>query len=77
MAQKQQELEALQAALANLSARQQLLLHLRFHAGLTLDQIAQFVHLGDSARAWRHIQGALKALSAQFPSEKSSGFREK
>jgi RNA polymerase sigma factor (sigma-70 family) len=77
MAQKQQELDALQAALANLSVRQQLLLHLRFHAGLTLDQIAQFVRLGDSARAWRHIDKALKALSDQFPSQKSSGFREK
>jgi RNA polymerase sigma factor (sigma-70 family) len=77
IAQKQQELAALQAALANLSSRQQLLLHLRFHAGLTLNQIAQFVRLGDSARTWRHIEKALKALSDQFPDEKSSGFREK
>lgn len=77
MAQKQQELEALKTALANLSARQNLLLHLRFHAGLTLDQVAQFVHLGDSARAWRHIEKALKALSDQFPDEKFPGFREK
>jgi RNA polymerase sigma factor (sigma-70 family) len=76
-AQKQQELEALQAALSNLSDRENLLLHLRFHAGLTLDQVAQFVHLGDSARAWRHIEKALKALSDQFPSEKLSDFREK
>lgn len=77
MAQRQQELDDLKAALAKLSARQQLLLHLRFHAGLTLDQIAQFVHLGDSARAWRHIEKALDALSDQFPSEKSPRFREK
>jgi RNA polymerase sigma factor (sigma-70 family) len=77
MAQKQQELDALQAALANLSSRQRLLLHLRFHAGLTLNQVAQFVRLGDSARAWRHIEKALKALSDQFPDEKSSRFREK
>jgi RNA polymerase sigma factor (sigma-70 family) len=77
MAQKQQELETLQAAMATLPVRQQLLLHLRFHAGLTLSQIAQIVRLGDSARAWRHIDKALKALSDQFPSEKSSGFREK
>ena len=77
LAQRQQELDTLQAALANLPERQQLLLHLRFHAGMTLSQIAQFVRLGDSARAWRHIDKAIKALSDQFPSEKSSGFREK
>jgi RNA polymerase sigma factor (sigma-70 family) len=77
MAQKQQELDALKAALANLSTRQQLLLHLRFQTGLTLDQIAQFVGFGDSARAWRHIEKALKALSDQFPEKKSSDFREK
>ena len=77
MAQKQQELEDLKVALAKLSTRQQLLLHLRFNAGLTLDQIAQFVRLGDSARAWRQIEKALNALSEQFPSEKSPGIREK
>jgi RNA polymerase sigma factor (sigma-70 family) len=77
VAQKQQALDALQAALAHLSDRQQLLLHLRFHAGLTLNQIAQFIHLGDSNRAWRHIEKAINALSDQFPSEKSSGSRKK
>jgi len=82
MAQKQQELDALQAAQARLSDRQRLLLHLRFHAGLTLDQIAQFVRLGDSSRAWRHIEKALKALSDlypsdQFPSEKFPDIRKK
>ena len=76
-AQKRQELDALRSALTKLSAQQQLLLHLRFHAGLTLDQIAQFARLGDSARVWRHIEKALKALSEQFPSEKSLDFREK
>ncbi len=77
MAQKQRELDALQAALANLSAREHLLLHLRFHSGLTLNQIARFVRLGDSSRAWRQIEKALKALSDQFPSEKAAGFRKK
>jgi DNA-directed RNA polymerase specialized sigma24 family protein len=76
-AQKQQELDALRSALSNLPARQQLLLHLRFHAGLTLDQIAQFLQLGDSARAWRQIDKALKALSDQFTSKKFPDFREK
>ena len=77
-AEKQQELDALEAALANLPARQRLLLHLRFTAGLTLDQIAVFLHLGDSARAWRHIEKALKALPDQLPVEKNSvDFREK
>jgi RNA polymerase sigma factor (sigma-70 family) len=77
MAQKQQELDTLQAAMANLSDRQHLLLHLRFHTGLTLNQIAQFVHLGDSARAWRHIEKALEALSDQYPSEKLPDSRKK
>lgn len=77
MAQKQQELEALQTAMANLSARQQLLLHLRFHAGLTLNQIAQFVRLGDSNHAWRQVEKALKVLSDQFTSEKSPDNRKK
>jgi RNA polymerase sigma factor (sigma-70 family) len=77
MAQKQQKLDALRAALANLSDRQRLLLHLRFHAGLTLDQIAQFVRLGDSSRAWRHIEKALNALSDQFPAEKFPDIRKK
>jgi len=77
MAQKQQDLDALQVALANLSAREHLLLHLRFHSGLTLNQIAQFVRLSDSARAWRHIEKALKALSDQFPSEKFPDYRKK
>ena len=77
MAQKQQDLDALQAALANLSAREHLLLHLRFHSGLTLNQIARLVRLGDSSRAWRQIEKALKAMSDQFPSRKSPGIRKK
>lgn len=77
MAQKQQELDALQSALAKLSARQHLLLYLRFHAGLTLDQIAQFTRLDDAASAWRHIDKALKALSAQFRPEKYPGLQKK
>jgi len=77
MAQEQQELETLQAALKALSARQRLLLHFRFYDGLTLKQIAQFIRLGDSSRAWRHIQDALQALSDQYPSVDTSKYRKK
>jgi len=77
MAQEQQELEALHTALKALPARQRLLLHFRFHDGLTLKQIAQFIRLGDSSRAWRHVQDALQALSDQYPSVDAAKFRKK
>jgi len=75
--QEQQDLETLQAAMKALSARQRLLLHFRFYDGLTLKQIAQFIRLGDSSRAWRHIQDALQALSDQYPSVDTSKYRKK
>jgi RNA polymerase sigma factor (sigma-70 family) len=77
MAREQQELEVLQTAIKALPARQRLLLHFRFHDGLTLKQIAQFVQLGDSNRAWRHLQEALQALSDQYPSVDVSKIRKK
>ena len=61
-AQTQQELEALQRAISQLPARQRLLLRLRFQEGLSLQKIAQLQHLGDTSRAWRHIQAAVDAL---------------
>jgi RNA polymerase sigma factor (sigma-70 family) len=61
-AQKQQELERLQWALGQLPHRQRLLLALRFREGLSLKKIAELNHLGDTNRAWRHLQAALKAL---------------
>ena len=61
-AQKQQELEALLQAISHLPANQRLLLHLRFQEGLSLKRIAKLAHLGDSNRAWRHIQAAITAL---------------
>lgn len=61
-AQKQQELENLQNALAHLPADQRLLLRLRYQEGLSLKKIAQLKKLGDTNRAWRHIQGAINAL---------------
>ena len=77
MAQQQQQLEALQTALEALPAGQRLILHFRFHYGLTLKQIAQFVRLGDSSRAWRQVQEALQALSEQFLSADSPKYRKK
>jgi len=73
----QQQLERLQAALDTLSAHQRLLLYYRFNAGLTLEQIAQILHLGDTNRTWRQIQEALQALSKQYPSEDSRKYRKK
>jgi len=72
-----QQLERLQAALDTLSARQRLLLYYRFHAGLTLEQIAQILGLGDTNRTWRQIQDALQALSDSYPTEISRKFRKK
>lgn len=73
-AQKLQELEALQHAISHLPANQRLLLRLRFQDGLSLKRIAQLQHLGDTNRAWRHIQAAVSALSdqihAQNPAER-------
>ena len=61
-AQTQQELEALQNAISLLPANQRLLLKLRFQEGLSLKKIAQLKHLGDTNRAWRHIQAAINAI---------------
>jgi RNA polymerase sigma factor (sigma-70 family) len=76
-AQQHQELEELQSALEAMPARQRLLLQLRFHDGLTLRQIAHFIRLGDSSRAWRKVQDALQALSDQYPTEDSTKYRKK
>jgi RNA polymerase sigma factor (sigma-70 family) len=77
MAQESQQIEALQSALEALTDRQRLILHFRFHDGLTLKQIAQFAELGDSNRVWREIQEALQALSEQFEIGESIQFRKK
>lgn len=61
-AQNQQNLDTLQNAMAHLTARQRLLLRLRFQEGLSLKKIAELTQLGDTNRAWRHVQAALKAL---------------
>ena len=61
-AQTQQELEALQKAISQLPANQRLLLKLRFQEGLSLKKIVQLKQLGDTNRAWRHIQAAINAL---------------
>lgn len=61
-AQKQQDLGRLQNALSLLPPHQRLLLCLRFQEGLSLKRIAELNHLGDTNRAWRHLQAALKAL---------------
>jgi RNA polymerase sigma factor (sigma-70 family) len=76
-AQKQQELDGLNKALAKLTVRQRVLLHLRFNDGLTLKQIAKIVHLGDSARVWRHINAALRALSDQIQANDDLNPRKK
>ena len=70
-AHNQQELEILQDAMVHLTSRQRLLLRLRFQEGLSLKQIAKLTQLGDTNRAWRHVQAALKALYKHIH-EKSS-----
>jgi RNA polymerase sigma factor (sigma-70 family) len=73
-AQKQQDLDRLQDAMCLLPARQRFLLCLRFQEGLSLKRIAELSQLGDTNRAWRHLQAALKALSQNMH---SSNFEEK
>ena len=60
--QARQERESLQAAVSRLPPGQRLLIKLRFQEGLSLKKIAQLRRLGDTNRAWRHIQDAIKAL---------------
>jgi len=73
-AQKQQELKDLQGAVSQLPADQRLLLQLRFQEGLSLKKIAKLRNLGDTNRAWRHIQAAMKVL---FEHIQSTDFSEK
>lgn len=60
--QKQQDLETLRTAMDCLSSQQRLVLHLRFQEGLSLQKIAELMQLGDSNRAWRQVQAALKTV---------------
>ena len=75
-AQKQQDIETLQNAMVSLPARQRLLLRLRFQEGLNLKKIAELTQLGDTNRAWRHIQTAVKALFEQIHGKKSAEKRK-
>ena len=75
-AQKQQDLERLQKAIALLPSNQRLLLSLRFQEGLSLKKIAELNQLGDANRAWRKLQSALKALFQNMHSEISEKNRK-
>jgi RNA polymerase sigma factor (sigma-70 family) len=75
-AQKQQDLDTLQDAMAHLPANQRLLLRLRFQEGLSLKKIAELTQLGDTNRAWRHVQAALKALFQHIHEKKSAETRK-
>ncbi|MFC1689876.1 sigma-70 family RNA polymerase sigma factor [Pseudomonadota bacterium] len=75
-AQKQQDLDRLQDAMSRMSSRQCLLLRLRFQEGLSLKKIAEVCQLGDTNRAWRHLQAALKALFQNMHSQHSSEKRK-
>jgi len=74
--QKQQDLEALQAAMDRLPSQQALLLNLRFQQGLSLKKIAEMMHLGDSNRAWRQLQAALKAVFQAIQENRSAKIRK-
>lgn len=75
-AQKQQELDRLQKALNRLTSSQRLLLSLRFQEGLSLKKIAELSRLGDTNRAWRQLQSALKALFQNMHSDRSEKNRK-
>jgi DNA-directed RNA polymerase specialized sigma subunit len=66
LARSQQEAAALNRAMSRLTATQRVLLHLRFHEGLTYERIARMEQLGDAHRARRKVQSALGALRAEL-----------
>lgn len=76
VAQRQEELDDLKGALSRLPPDQRLLLHLRFQEGLSLKRIAKLQDLGDSNRAWRHIQAALRAVSGYLKHPNSGAKRK-
>jgi len=75
-AQLSEELEVLKSALSMLPPDQRLLLHLRFQEGMSLKKIAELQHLGDTNRAWRHVQAAVKAVTGHLE-RKNSGKKRK
>jgi len=75
-AQTRQELEQLHGALSHLPPNQRLLLKLRFQEGLSLKRITQLRLLGDTNRAWRHIQSAVNALFDHIHKKKSAKNRK-
>ena len=68
-AQKQQDLERLQTAMKLLPSDQRLIVQLRFMEGLSLKKIAKLTQLGDTNRAWRHLQAALESLCQNMRSK--------
>lgn len=74
--QKQQDLEDLSSAMNSLSSRQRLLLHLRFQEGLSLSRISEMMQLGDSNRAWRQVQSALKNVFSAMQKKNSAKKRK-
>ncbi len=77
LAEEAQETAVVKDALARLPNEHRLLLALRFQEGLSLDRIAALMQLGDSNRAWRHLQDALRALSEQLDAKRSATHRKK
>ena len=75
-AQRQQELESLQIAIARLPADQRLLLRLRFQEGLTLRKIAQLKYHGDTNATWRGVEAAVDALFQRLQVERSAQQRK-
>jgi RNA polymerase sigma factor (sigma-70 family) len=75
-AQKQQDLERLKWALNQLPSSQRLILSLRFQEGLSLKKIAELNQLGNTSRAWRQLQAALKAAFQNMHSELSEKNRK-
>jgi RNA polymerase sigma factor (sigma-70 family) len=75
-AQKQQDLERLQNAMKLLPSDQRLIVQLRFMEGLGLKKIAELTQLGDTNRAWRHLQASLEALCQNMRSKISDKKRK-
>ena len=69
--------EAFDAAMNRLPRDQRLLLYWRFQEGLSLARIAELAELGNVNRAWRQIQSAVDALTAEVESRAPSKNQKK
>lgn len=68
--------DTLRDAMVSLPAQQRLILRLRFQEGVGLAKLAEMAGLGDTNRAWRHLQAALNALGKRLHKDQLKKIRK-